>query len=65
MTSDYKRKIEVIQKRMNHLHKRIGEAEKIGRDLSYDKQEFNALKWALERCEKLRLIEETCNQTGP
>ncbi len=45
MTADELKHYEVIQRRIDHLANRI--ASNPGRDLSYDKREMSALRWAI------------------
>jgi hypothetical protein len=38
----------ILQKRAEHLRARIAQAERNGRDLSFDKAERAALQWAIQ-----------------
>lgn len=47
--------LKVVQKRINHLKKRIESSDK---DLTFDKQEVSALEWVLKREESLQKIQK-------
>ena len=48
MANTRARKREAITKRIQFLDKRVADAQAVGRDLSYDKQEAGALRWLLD-----------------
>ncbi len=47
MSRSRRARIDALQKRLEHLDKRITDAEKGGYILTYDKAERNALEWAM------------------
>ena len=47
MTRHDRERIAALEKRQDYLGKRIAEGDALGRDLSYDKQEYGALRWAI------------------
>lgn len=49
--------VEILQRRMHHLSKRVSNAPE--KDLSFDKQELAALRWAVERVTSDRIPTNT------
>lgn len=47
MSASRQKRIQIIKDRAFYLRKRINEAAKEGRDLTYDKAEMRALEWAV------------------
>ena len=46
MSTKSNERLAVLKKRENHLRNRIAAADAVGIDLSYDKAEASALRWA-------------------
>jgi hypothetical protein len=54
-----------ISRRADYLARRIAEAEAVGRVLTWDKGELQALQAAIGRLEARRLEKDARNITGP
>jgi len=58
--SSRKRRIEALQKRADHLAARIASSEKL--ELTFDKQELGALKWAIRELSAHRAEQVALNE---
>jgi hypothetical protein len=56
MASTKIQKIKTLKKRLNYLEKRIRDSDK---DLTFDKAEASAIKWAIEELSKLYFITDS------
>lgn len=47
MSRSRNKRVETLKTRATHLHRRISDAAREGKELSYDKAELSALEWAI------------------